>query len=599
MNVEAQQGQGAVPRRRAPNRPTVLRRPNWSARTRRVADQAADGTGNRRDRRRDVPAVRTRARRSARLARCRRTRAAPPDRRSSSSPPTAASAASRRRPAPPTASSMSRPTCSSPRPRRREHVRRRGQVRPARRPLVHHRRPMRSRAHHDRVEQRLDDHRRPPSGASSRSTTCFRRHELRGRFADLRPRQPALYIGVMQFCSGGATYAGTSGFVVRKTSVIDCRHDCSDGVPQPDRYVGRRRSVRAGRRRQRRSGVGDRLFHRRRQRLARDADAAPRLEPRRDADDLGQHRDRRRCRPPHRSRCGTSVTSAATNGQLDGGDDRLTSASLVNGRLWTAHTIGVTDTGQASAAADAQRCAVVRDRDADDDAVRRPVRDALLEPARLAASTSATTGCRRSRPRRRGRTVIGFSAAGTRSSSTPASPSGSRPTPPARCGRRSSIRRQTTAYNPPGDPGRAARGRRWGGSSSTSLDRCDSSTVWTLQQYTDAADSYGLRSAAPSAPRRRRRSASRRRSSQRRRPRSTSRSPATSSGGTASSIPARASCAGIARVHSRRRSSTASRSPGRRGHREHVDGQRHARSEGNHDHQSRRPGGVERRRSSA
>ena len=39
------------------------------------------------------------------------------------------------------------------------------------------------------------------------------------------------------------------------------------------------------------------------------------------------------------------------NGQLDGGDDRLTSASIVNGRLWTSQTIGVDDTGQASASA--------------------------------------------------------------------------------------------------------------------------------------------------------------------------------------------------------------------------------------------------------
>ena len=63
------------------------------------------------------------------------------------------------------------------------------------------------------------------------------------------------------------------------------------------------------------------------------------------------------------------------------------------------------------------------------------------------------------------------------------------------------------AYNPPGDAGSPARGRRWGGVSSTVVDGCDGSTIWTMQQFTDAVNSYGLAVAAPSASAHRRPSA--------------------------------------------------------------------------------------------
>ena len=87
-----------------------------------------------------------------------------------------------------------------------------------------------------------------------------------------------------------------------------------------------------------------------------------------------------------------------------------------------------------------------------------------------------------------GRTVIGFSAAGTseyvnagvaeRFSSDAAGTLRAPQlfTPP------------TAAYNPPGDAGLAGRGRRWGGVSATVVDGCDGSTIWTLQQFTDAVE---------------------------------------------------------------------------------------------------------------
>jgi PKD repeat protein len=50
----------------------------------------------------------------------------------------------------------------------------------------------------------------------------------------------------------------------------------------------------------------------------------------------------------------------------------------------------------------------------------------------------------------------------------------------------------TTAYNPSGDPGGTS-GRRWGDYSYTSVDPNDDMTMWTIQEFCDAANSYGVR----------------------------------------------------------------------------------------------------------
>ena len=284
---------------------------------------------------------------------------------------------------------------------RREHVRAEGQVRPARRPLVHHRGDRRaSGPHRHRVEQRLDDHR-------GDGLELLRVRQLvsgRGTCAVDSPTfgldTAALYIGVVQFCDPGGAYAGTSGFVVRKTSVIDFAtiavtpfHDLTgssagagpfapQGVDNDD------------------PASGDGYF------IGVDNASLGTLMLRRVSNPGGTPTISGNIsiavpRPLRRSPCGTSGISAATNGQLDGGDDRLTSASLVNGRLWTAQTIGVTHTGAGERIGEPQRRALVRDRIGDDDALGRAVGHALLQYRFAAASTSATTGCRRSRPRRR------------------------------------------------------------------------------------------------------------------------------------------------------------------------------------------------------
>lgn len=57
----------------------------------------------------------------------------------------------------------------------------------------------------------------------------------------------------------------------------------------------------------------------------------------------------------------------------------------------------------------------------------------------------------------------------------------------------------TTSYNPSFDSGGGG-GRRWGLNSHTSLDPEDDMTMWTIQEFCDATDSFGVRVAKLFAP---------------------------------------------------------------------------------------------------
>ena len=175
------------------------------------------------------------------------------------------------------------------------------------------------------------------------------------------------------------------------------------------------------------------------------------------------------------------------NGQLDGGDDRLTSASLVNGRLWTAHTIGVTHTGQASGSANRDGVRWYEIASLTTTPTVDAVGDAVLERRRRQLRSAQLLGAvdRDLDDRPHGHRLQRRRHAA--SLSTPASPSASLRRAPARFGAAQLYtgvrRRRTTRQGTPGSP---TRGRRWGGVSSTVVDGCDGSTIWTLQQFTDA-----------------------------------------------------------------------------------------------------------------
>ncbi|HVJ26953.1 MAG TPA: hypothetical protein VM493_05395 [Vicinamibacterales bacterium] len=308
----------------------------------------------------------------------------------------------------------------------------------------------------------------------------------------------ALYIGVSQFCSGGTAYAGSSAFVVSKVSLtnggdpfVTAFHNLT-GTPAGNGLFAPH-------------GVdndspipGAGYF------IAADNGALGRLILRRVQDPGGT--------PTLSADIGITVASTAapirvphlgnlngTNGTIDGGDDRLTSAHLVNGRLWTAHTIGVTDSGVASASA--TRNGVRWYELQGLDGTPTVVQSGTIHSSSGGASVNersywvpsiATTP--------RGRTVVGFSTAGSQEAINAGATerlagdaAGSMSTP-------SLLSASSSTYNPASDPGSAIRGRRWGSYSATSVDPCDNSTVWTLQQYADAADSYGLLAARLTGP---------------------------------------------------------------------------------------------------
>lgn len=188
--------------------------------------------------------------------------------------------------------------------------------------------------------------------------------------------------------------------------------------------------------------------------------------------------------------------TGGANGNLDGSDDRLYAAHLRNGRLWTAHAIRVGASGVASTAAGARNATrwyeiqnltttptLVQSGTVFDSAATNPL--AYWMP------TVVVSG--------QGHAYMGFSSAGAAASANAAATvrwSGDAlgATQPV-----TTYTASATAYNPPGDSG-VAGGRRWGDYSYTSLDPEDDMTAWTIQQFCDATNSYGVRVAKLLAP---------------------------------------------------------------------------------------------------
>ena len=115
---------------------------------------------------------------------------------------------------------------------------------------------------------------------------------------------------------------------------------------------------------------------------------------------------------------------------------------------------------------------------------------------RRAAAILASTGSRRSWSRARATPRIGDSAAGAAAAHQRARPPGASPGDPrGTLQTAADLHVERPAYNPPADPGPP---RRWGDYSFTSVDPGDDMTMWTIQEYCNAADSYGVRVVAAS-----------------------------------------------------------------------------------------------------
>lgn len=309
----------------------------------------------------------------------------------------------------------------------------------------------------------------------------------------------ALYIGANQFCTSGTTFRGSSAWVVRKSSVLDgatavvtAFHDLTGGAGGPGPFAPQ--------------GVNN-----------DDAAAAIGYFLGVDNTALGTLVLRRVSTPggtptisgniniavaptalpiPVRHRGNT----AGANGFLSANDDRLGSVFMRAGRAWVAHTIGVNESGVAAGVnRDGVRWYEIGSLDGTPAVVQSGTLNdtAAGADARNYFNASIATSAE-------GRTVIGFSAAGTSEfvnagavDRVTADAAGAMTAPAL-------FTAATAAYNPAADPG-SSTGRRWGTYSETVMDACDGTTIWSLQQFTDTVDSYGLQvarvqGAAPPVP---------------------------------------------------------------------------------------------------
>jgi hypothetical protein len=192
--------------------------------------------------------------------------------------------------------------------------------------------------------------------------------------------------------------------------------------------------------------------------------------------------------------------TAGADGHLDTIGDRLFAATVRNGRLWTAHNIGVDNRGAVfnQRTRNAARWYEIGDLDA---AAPRMMQAGTV----FADSATNDTGARHYfipslMVSGQGHMAMGFSTAGANEYINAGTVGrlandilGTTRTPLL-------FTAAAAAYNPSRDPGDADIGRRWGDYSYTSLDPCDDMTMWTVQQFTDGVNSYGVKVAKLQAP---------------------------------------------------------------------------------------------------
>jgi VCBS repeat-containing protein len=182
-----------------------------------------------------------------------------------------------------------------------------------------------------------------------------------------------------------------------------------------------------------------------------------------------------------------------TGGLLDALDDRLFAASIRNNRLWTAHNIQVNSSGNASASGnrDGSRWYELNVTPATPSVVQSGTvfDSSATNPLSYWIPTVAVSG--------QGHMAIGGSVAGAArhadawfSGRLSADTLGATDAPTL-------YTASPFAYNPPADTGSP---RRWGDYSAVSLDPVDDMTMWTIQEYASATNTWATRIARLRAP---------------------------------------------------------------------------------------------------
>lgn len=185
--------------------------------------------------------------------------------------------------------------------------------------------------------------------------------------------------------------------------------------------------------------------------------------------------------------------TGGTGGRLSALDDRLFAAHIRGGHLWTAHNIGVNNTGAASGT-------LTRDGSRWYE-LNVPVGSGA--PTLLQSGTVFTASATNSTDQRsywiptvmvsgQNHVAMSMSAAGTSDRANAATVGRLSADGSGTMGTPALITSSATAYNPPSDPG-GSQGRRWGDYSYVSLDPLDDMTMWAVHMFCDATNSYGVR----------------------------------------------------------------------------------------------------------
>ncbi len=192
-----------------------------------------------------------------------------------------------------------------------------------------------------------------------------------------------------------------------------------------------------------------------------------------------------------------SGNTGGSNGNLDGLDDRLFAAHVRNGRIWTAHNIGTAATGIAGASntRNSVRWYELGTLTTTPTLIQSGTvfNNAATNPEFYFIPSVMVSG--------QGHAALGFSMAGlalTPNTGTIGRLSGD--TAGTTQGPIVNYSASTATYNPPSDTGAASGSRRWGDYSYTSLDPCDDMTMWTIQEFANATNSYGVRAVRLLAP---------------------------------------------------------------------------------------------------
>jgi hypothetical protein len=181
------------------------------------------------------------------------------------------------------------------------------------------------------------------------------------------------------------------------------------------------------------------------------------------------------------------ISNVLSNGSagVDGIDDRLFAAHIRDGRLWTAHNIQTNSSGVAntSGGRTSTRWYELGNLSTTPSVVQSgTVFDNAATPRSYWVPSIMVNG--------QGHAAIGFSTAAS-NTNIDAATVGRLSTDTLGTTQGTPIRYTNSAfiYNPSFDTGTP---KRWGDYSYTALDPCDDMTMWTIQQFTNASNSYGV-----------------------------------------------------------------------------------------------------------